>query len=132
MKRGTRADSTINIRILPNEILYMIFLLLESSDLLSCWRVCKTWKNLIYSVKLWDKMPCPKYTYRGRLIWHFTPVHLASFLTRFENLHLSFTNLTLDYVREMTQALNERSQKLKYLNLWGNNLYDFMVNWNLT
>ena len=122
MENGTRAVSTI--RVLPNEILYMIFLLLDSSNLLSCRRVCRDWKDLLYSVKLWDKIPCPKYTYRGRLIWHFNPFQLASFLTRFVQLDLSFTNLPLDYVKEMTQALTGRIKPLKFLNLRGNNLYD--------
>ena len=118
------ASEEVTISYLPMQIIQLVLLLLGPSDLLSCRRVCQTWKNLINSVKLWDKIPIPKNFWNDQLIWHFNPIELSSFLTKFRKIDLIFTNLPLDYVREMSQALERRSQPMTYLNLHGNKLYD--------
>ena len=96
------ASTEITLSVLPMEIIHMILLLLGPSDLLSCRRVCQAWKDLIYSAKLWDKIPTPKDSWKGQLIWHFNPVELASFLTKFRDIDLSHTKLPPDYINEMS------------------------------
>ena len=122
MKKGDKTISTITN--LPNEVLCLIFWFLEATNLLSCRMVCRLWRDLIFSHRIWKTIPPPKHSYRGRLIWHMKSSHYASFLTRFDQLDLSFNNLPQDYVHEITKALSKRSRLLTMLDLSATNLQD--------
>ena len=120
MKKGDRTIPTITH--LPSEVLCVIFGFLEATNLLACRKVCRQWRDIFFSHKIWKTIPPPKHSYRGRLIWHMDSSHYASFLTSFDQLDLSSNNLPPDYVHEITKALDTRSRLLTMLDLSATNL----------
>ena len=102
MEKAVTGTTTINY--LPMEILQMVLCLLDPLYLLNCREVNKTWNQLILNSKLWKKIPIPrnpwtkitKCAWDHRLRSYFSPTNLASFLNRFNHIHLNNIDLPPD------------------------------------
>ena len=83
-----------------------LFNYLGITSLLICRKVGR---NIIFSRDFGD-YPHPKHNYRGRLIYHLELKTYALFLIRFNRLNSNFDHLLLDYIHNITTALNNKSR----------------------